>query len=80
VIVINRRRVHNRALVVAVEEAYAGLLPVGRHPFGVVEVTLDPAMVDVNVHPTKREVRLREEGGSSPPSSAPAGRHCRRPG
>jgi DNA mismatch repair protein MutL len=62
VIVINRRRVHNRALVVAVEEAYAGLLPVGRHPFGVVEVTLDPAMVDVNVHPTKREVRLREEG------------------
>jgi DNA mismatch repair protein MutL len=62
VIVINRRRVHNRALVVAVEEAYAGLLPVGRHPFGVVEVTLDTAMVDVNVHPTKREVRLREEG------------------
>jgi DNA mismatch repair protein MutL len=62
VIVINRRRVHNRALVVAVEEAYAGLLPVGRHPFGVVEVTLDPAMVDVNVHPTKREVRLRDEG------------------
>jgi len=62
VIVINRRRVHNRALLVAVEEAYAGLLPVGRHPFGVVEVTLDPAMVDVNVHPTKREVRLREEG------------------
>jgi DNA mismatch repair protein MutL len=62
VIVINRRRVHNRALMVAVEEAYAGLLPVGRHPFGVVEVTLDPAMVDVNVHPTKREVRLREEG------------------
>jgi DNA mismatch repair protein MutL len=62
VIVINRRRVHNRALVVAVEEAYAGLLPMGRHPFGVVEVTLDPAMVDVNVHPTKREVRLREEG------------------
>jgi DNA mismatch repair protein MutL len=62
VIVINRRRVHNRALVVAVEEAYAGLLPVGRHPFGVVEVTLDTAMVDVNVHPIKREVRLREEG------------------
>jgi DNA mismatch repair protein MutL len=45
-----------------VEEAYAGLLPVGRHPFGVVQVTLDPTLVDVNVHPTKREVRLRDEG------------------
>ena len=62
VIVLNRRRVHNRALVVAVEEAYAGLLPTGRHPFGVVQVDLDPALVDVNVHPTKREVRLRDEG------------------
>ena len=62
VIVVNRRRVHNRALVAAVEEAYAGLLPVGRHPFGVVQVTVDPTLVDVNVHPTKREVRLREEG------------------
>ena len=62
VIVVNRRRVHNRALVAAVEEAYAGLLPVGRHPFGVVEITLDPGLVDVNVHPAKREVRLREEG------------------
>jgi DNA mismatch repair protein MutL len=62
VIVINGRRVHNRALVAAVEEAYSGLLPAGRHPFGVVQVSLDPALVDVNVHPTKREVRLREEG------------------
>ncbi len=62
VVVLNRRRVHNRALVAAVEEAYAGLLPVGRHPFGVVTIALDPAQVDVNVHPTKREVRLRDEG------------------
>ena len=62
VLVINGRRVHNRALVAAVEEAYAGLLPAGRHPFGVVQVTLDPTVVDVNVHPTKRDVRLRDEG------------------
>ena len=61
-LVVNGRRVHNRALVAAVEEAYAGLLPVGRHPFGVVQVTLEPTLVDVNVHPTKREVRLRDEG------------------
>jgi len=62
VLVVNGRRVHNRALTVAVEEAYRGLLPGGRHPFGVVVVRLDPAEVDVNVHPAKREVRFREEG------------------
>ncbi len=62
VLVVNGRRVHNRALTVAVEEAYRGLLPTGRHPFGVVTVDLDPADVDVNVHPAKREVRFREEG------------------
>ena len=61
VIIVNGRRVHNRALVVAVEQAYRGLIPEGRHPFGVVAVTLDPSALDVNVHPTKREVRFREE-------------------
>jgi DNA mismatch repair protein MutL len=62
VLIVNRRRVYNRALLAAVEEAYRGLLPGDRHPFGVVVVDLDPNMVDVNVHPTKREVRFREEG------------------
>jgi DNA mismatch repair protein MutL len=62
VLIVNRRRVHNRALLAAVEDAYRGLLPGDRHPFGVVVVDLDPNGVDVNVHPTKREVRFREEG------------------
>ncbi|HXA27432.1 MAG TPA: DNA mismatch repair endonuclease MutL [Candidatus Angelobacter sp.] len=62
VLIVNRRRVHNRALLAAVEESYRGLLPGDRHPFGVVVVELDPNGVDVNVHPTKREVRFREEG------------------
>ncbi len=62
VVVVNGRRVWNRALVTAIEEAYTGLLPPGRHPFGVVTLDLDPAIVDVNVHPTKREIRLRHEG------------------
>lgn len=61
VVVVNGRRVHNRALVVAIAEAYRGLLPPGRHPYGVVVVTLDPELVDVNVHPSKREVRFRDE-------------------
>jgi DNA mismatch repair protein MutL len=61
VLVVNGRRVHNRALVYAVEEAYRGLIPAGRHPFGVLIVAVDPAVIDVNVHPTKREVRFTEE-------------------
>jgi DNA mismatch repair protein MutL len=61
VLVVNGRRVHNRSLMVALDEANRGLLPQDRHPFGVVAVDLDPASVDVNVHPGKREVRFRDE-------------------
>ena len=63
VIIVNGRRVHNRALLVAAGEAYRGLVPAGRHPFGVLSVEVDPLEVDVNVHPTKREVRFRDERG-----------------
>lgn len=58
---VNRRRIQHRGLQVAVEEAYRGLLPVNRYPHGVVLIEIDPAEVDVNVHPTKREVRFRDE-------------------
>ncbi len=61
VIVVNGRRVHNRSLLAAAAEAYRGMVPAGRYPFGVVSVELDPLDVDVNVHPTKREVRFRDE-------------------
>ena len=60
---VNRRRVQHRGLQVAVEEAYRGLIPADRHPHGVVLLTCDPADVDVNVHPTKREVRFHDERG-----------------
>ena len=58
---VNRRWVKNRALTFAVEEAYQGMLPVGRHPIAVLDLRIPPDEVDVNVHPTKAEVRLRNE-------------------
>ena len=57
---VNGRWVQDRALTFAVEQAFRTLLPSGRHPVAVVDVRLDPADVDVNIHPTKREVRFRQ--------------------
>ena len=58
---INRRWVQSRLLTYAVEEAYQGMLMVGRHPIVVLNITLPLGDVDVNVHPTKSEVRFRRE-------------------
>lgn len=57
---VNRRWIQDRSLGFAVEEAYRTLLPIGRHPVSVLNIQIDPADMDVNVHPTKREVRFRE--------------------
>ena len=59
-LVVNGRAVSDRALAFAAERAYEGLLPSARHPVGLVRVEVDPAAVDVNVHPAKAEVRFRE--------------------
>ena len=58
---VNRRWVQNRMLAYALEEAYQGLLMVGRHPIAVINISLPPQDLDVNVHPTKSEVRFRNE-------------------
>jgi DNA mismatch repair protein MutL len=56
---VNRRWIQDRSLAHAVAQAYHTLLPVGRHPLAVLLLDLDPSDVDVNVHPTKREVKFR---------------------
>ena len=71
---VNRRWVRNRALAFAVEEAYQGMLPVGRHPIAVLDLRMPPDEVDVNVHPTKAEVRLRNERRCSARAARGAGR------
>ncbi len=60
-VLINQRWVESRTLLAATEQAYHTLLMVGRYPIGVLALTLPPDRVDVNVHPTKREVRFVDE-------------------
>ena len=64
VILLNGRRIHHRNLAFAVEQAYRGLREPDRFPLAVLDLQVDPAEVDVNVHPTKREVRFRNEGAT----------------
>jgi DNA mismatch repair protein MutL len=58
---VNGRWVQNRALSHAVEEAYRTHVRTGRHPVVIIFLEVDPAEVDVNVHPAKNEVRLLHE-------------------
>ena len=62
VLAVNGRPVSARALVYALEECYLGRLERGRHPIAVIDIGIDPELVDVNVHPAKKEVRFRDEG------------------
>lgn len=60
-IFINRRVIMPRGPIAAViEEAYHSLLMRGRHPLAVLNISMHPATVDVNVHPTKSEVKFRD--------------------
>ncbi|TMD76007.1 MAG: DNA mismatch repair endonuclease MutL [Chloroflexi bacterium] len=62
VLAVNGRPVSARSLVYALEECYQGRLERGRHPLAVIDIGIDPELVDVNVHPAKKEVRFRDEG------------------
>ncbi len=57
----NRRWISSRLLAWAVEEAYHGLLMPGKHPVAIINILLPPNEMDVNVHPTKTEVKFRNE-------------------
>ena len=60
-LLVNRRWVYHRSVIYAIEQAYQRTLPDRRYPLAVINVELPAAEVDVNSHPTKREVRFRNE-------------------
>ncbi|MDF2923353.1 MAG: hypothetical protein K0R57_2267 [Paenibacillaceae bacterium] len=59
--VINGRYIRNFALAQALLRAYHTLLPINRYPVAVLHVSMDPSLLDVNVHPSKLEVRFSKE-------------------
>ena len=58
---INYRYIKNFPLSKAIQDGYHTLLPIGRYPVVVLHVEMDPTLIDVNVHPSKLEVRLSKE-------------------
>ncbi|MCM8794265.1 MAG: DNA mismatch repair endonuclease MutL [Candidatus Omnitrophica bacterium] len=58
---VNRRWIRSTALSYAVTTGYHGMLMHGRFPVAVLFLDLDPARIDVNVHPTKQEIRISKE-------------------
>ena len=62
VTVVNGRPVDSRTMSFAITESYHTLIPKGRYPLAFIFLEINPAWVDVNVHPAKREVRFRDEG------------------
>ena len=58
---VNERYIKDKTLSGAAENSFKGLLPIGKYGFLVLNIDMDPSMVDVNVHPAKLEVRFQEE-------------------
>lgn len=68
---VNKRPVSSKRMARAVRDVYKTLIPAGRYPIALISINLDPSLIDVNVHPTKREIRfLKEEAMANSLSEA----------
>ena len=60
-IMINNRLIKNQNIIFAITDAYKTILPIGKYPVCVLKIEADTTLVDVNVHPTKEDVRFTDE-------------------
>ena len=60
-IIVNKRIIRNQQIIYAITDAYKSILPVGKYPITILEIETDPTLIDVNVHPSKLEIRFTEE-------------------
>lgn len=60
-IFINKRFIKNRTITTAVENAYRSFLTINKHPFFIVFIDIFPEYIDVNIHPTKAEIKFKDE-------------------
>jgi len=58
---VNKRYIKDKVLTGATEKAFKGMIPIGKFGFVILNIEMEPAKVDVNVHPAKLEVRFEEE-------------------
>lgn len=58
---VNKRFIKDKTLTAGAEQAFKGLLPIGKFGFLVLNLEIEPKKIDVNVHPTKLEIRFQEE-------------------
>ncbi len=58
---VNKRYIKDRTLSAATEQAFKGLIPIGKFGFVILNIEMNPSKVDVNVHPAKLEVRFEDE-------------------
>jgi len=58
---VNNRYVYDYKLAKVIEEQYSSMLPINKHPIFILYININPALIDVNIHPTKQEIKFIEE-------------------
>ena len=58
---VNKRYIKDKTLSAGVEQAFKGLIPIGKYGVVILNIEIEPNKIDVNVHPTKLEIRFQEE-------------------
>lgn len=60
-IYVNKRYVKSKVILDAIQEAYKSIIPINKHTICFLNITLDPSKIDVNIHPTKLEIKFEKE-------------------